>query len=136
MTATPTWEQLLLAGVVLVLLIAVAAVIFWVIRETVEARDALAAIIGIRPRMHDRTGDHERRARMPIRVRWTRLRLPFWMPGHHMVTVAVRVKDAPHVKDLEQSNDLAGRMLTVLGMTDAEPPVLVHYEWRWGFTRP
>lgn len=135
-TDMPDWPTILLSAIVLLLLLAVGFVVYRVIRETLDAREALAAIVGVKPVPRGKRRDGTpRKPRMPISVRWSRLGLPVWIPFHRTVTVAVKVKNAPHIKDLEQANDLASRMLVVLGMTEAEPPTISHYTWRWEFTQ-
>lgn len=130
------WPGILFSAIALLLLLAVCFVAYRIIRETLDARETLAAIAGVKPVPRGKRKNGTPKTRTPISVRWTQLRLPFWVPAHRIVTVTVKVKHAPHIKDLEQANDLAGRMLVVLGMTEAEPPTISHYAWRWKFTRP
>lgn len=131
------WPGILFSAIALLLLLAASYAVYRIVRNTLDAREAMAAIAGVKsvPRGKRQDGT-PRKPRTPINVRWTRLGLPIWIPFHRTVTVAVKVKNAPHIKDLEQANDLAGRMLTVLDATEAEPPTIRHYMWRWKFTRP
>ncbi len=115
------WPGILLPAIGL--LIAVLAVLIGVIaHETHDTVKTVAAIL--------RIGESDINS---IRLAWGPF--PFWMPASVAMSVRVPVRTAPAIRNFEDATDVAGQLMDVLEMTDAEPPTLHRRIWSWKFTR-
>lgn len=105
------------------LLIAALAVLIDVIaHETRDTAKTVAAIL--------RVGESDINS---IRLTWGPF--PFWMPGTIAMSVHVPVRAVPTIRNFEDATDVAGQLMDVLEMADAEPPALHRRIWSWKFTR-
>lgn len=104
------------------LIAALAVLIGIVVHETHDTVKTVAAIL------HVSESDIN-----DIRLTWGPF--PFWMPGTIAVSVHVPVRAAPTIRNFEDATDVAGQLMDVLEMTDAEPPTLHRRIWNWKFTR-
>lgn len=115
------WPGILLPAIGL--LIAVLATLICVI--THETRDTVKTVAAI---LHVSESDVN-----DIRITWGPF--PFWMPGTVAMSVRVPVRTVPTIRNFEDATDVAGQLMDVLEMTDAEPPTLHRRIWSWKFTR-
>lgn len=93
-----------------------------IIHETRDTVKTVAAILHVGD--SDITG---------IQITWGPF--PFWMPGTIAISVRVPVRAAPTIRNFEDATDVAGQLMDVLEMADAEPPALHRRIWSWKFTR-
>lgn len=105
------------------LLIAAIAVLIGVIaHETHDTVKTVAAILHV---SESDTND--------IRLTWGPF--PFWMPDTIAISVRIPVRTVPTIRNFEDATDVAGQLMDVLEMADAEPPALHRRIWSWKFTR-
>ena len=115
------WPGILLPAIGL--LIAVLATLIGVI--THETRDTVKTVAAI---LHVSESDIN-----DIRITWGPF--PFWMPATIAMSVRVPVRTVPTIRNFEDATDVAGQLMDVLEMDDAEPPTLHRRIWSWKFTR-
>lgn len=115
------WPGILLPAIGL--LIAVLATLIGVI--THETHDTVKTVAVI---LHVSESDIN-----DIRITWGPF--PFWMPATTAMSVRVPVRTVPNLRGFEDATDVAGRLMDVLEMDDAEPPALHRRIWSWKFTR-
>lgn len=101
---------------------ALAVLIGIVVHETHDTVKTVAAILHV---SESDTND--------IRLTWGPF--PFWMPGTIAISVCIPVRTVPTIRNFEDATDVAGQLMDVLEMTDAEPPALHRRIWNWKFTR-
>lgn len=115
------WPGILLPAIGL--LIAVLATLIGVI--THETHDTVKTVAAI---LHVSESDIN-----DIRITWGPF--PFWMPGTIAMSVRVPVRTVPTIRNFEDATDVAGQLMDVLEMDDAEPPTLHWRIWSWKFAR-
>lgn len=115
------WPGILLPAIGL-LIAALAVLIGIVVHETHDTVKTVAAILHV---SESDTND--------IRLTWGPF--PFWMPASVAMSVRVPVRTVPTIRNFEDATDVAGQLMDVLEMADAEPPTLHRRIWNWKFTR-
>lgn len=115
------WPGILFPAIGL-LIAALAVLIGIVVHETHDTVKTVAAILHV---SESDTND--------IRLTWGPF--PFWMPASVAMSVRVPVRTVPTIRNFEDATDVAGQLMDVLEMSDAEPPTLHRRIWNWKFTR-